>query len=273
MTDYLSELGWLESVAEGAAEEMVEHRGIIEEHVSNLRHCEHPYTNFAFISFIPKIESIRCGMFEVAHKEESYSFRILHRSLIEHYCKFMYIWFRYAEERADDVGREYYIFGTAKENLDYIKAMQNSAEMLGGVLARPPIEVINDLHPLIDNMSSTQLRRVAAKFTYKNTAQYIHHKMAKPEHTECGLMVSVIPLYSELSSFVHGGPSSLSFCKELEDPDAMYSNIIESLSVAQMMALHVQAMTFLMCYQKNKKFGDPYNVMTKYIEQISKRES
>jgi hypothetical protein len=273
MIDYLSELNWLESVAEDAAEEMVEYRIVIEEHVSNFKNCEHPYTNFAFISFIPKVESIRCGMFEVAQKEESYSFRILQRSLIEHYCKFMYIWLRYAEEHNDDVGKDFFVFGTAKENLDYLKAMKNSAEMLGGLLTRSPIDIVNDLQPSLDNMSVTQLRTAATQFKYKHTAKYIHQKMAKPEHAECGLMVSIIPLYSELSSFVHGGPSSLNFCKEHEDPETMYSSIIESLSVTQMMAFHVQAMTFLIYYQQNKKFRDPYNIMTKYIEQISKRES
>lgn len=272
-TDYVNELYWLDSVAEDAAEEMVKYRDVIEKHVTTVKNWEHPFTNFALISFIPKVESIRYGMSEVAKKEESYSFRILQRSLIEHYCKFMYIWMRYAEERSDNVGKEYFVFGGAKENLDYIKAIQDSAEMLGGVLSRSPIDILNDLQPSLDNMSAAQLRTSSARFTYKNTAKYIHQKMVKPEYTESGLIVSIIPLYSELSSFVHGGPSSLSFFKELENAESMYSSIIESLSVSQMMTFHVQAMTYLIYYQQDKKFGDPYNVMTKYIDKISKRKS
>ncbi len=273
MINYHNKLNWLESLAEDVAEEMVEYRPIIEDYVRTMKDLEHPYSHFALLSFIPKVESIRCGMFKVAEIEESYSYRILLRSLIEHYCKFMYILMRYAEERTDNIGKAYSIFGGAKEKLDYIKAMKTVAEMLGVTLLRSPIDILNDLQPFLDNMSDAQLRASSLQFTYKNTAKYIHEKMCKPEYKQSDLMISILPLYSELSSFVHGGPSSLNFCKELENPETMYDSIVESLSVSQMMTFHVQAMTFLIFYQKNKKFGDPYNVMIKYLDKMSNEKS
>ena len=267
--EYHKKLDWLEFLAEDAAEEMVKYRPIIEDYVSTVNNWEHPYSHFAMLSFIPKVESIRCGMLEVAKTEESYSYRILLRSLIEHYCKFMYIWMRYAEERDDNIGKQYFIFGSAKENLDYIKAMRDSAEMLGGMMPRSPIDILNDLQPSFNNVSANQLQASSLQFTYKYTAKYLHEKACKPSNKPSELMASIIPLYSELSSFVHGGPSSLDFCEELKNPETMYDNIIETLSVSQMMVFHVQAMTFLMYYQRDKKFGDPYNVMSKYIEKLS----
>ena len=269
MIDYSNKLNWLESLAENAAEEMVKYRPIIEDYVRTIKDREHPYLHFSLLSFIPKVESIRSGMFEVAKIEESYSYRILLRSLIEHYCKFMYICMRYGEERTDNIGKAYLIFGSAKEKLDYIKAMKTVSEMLGTTLLRSPIDILKDFQPFLDNMSDAQLQASSLQFTYKNTAKYIHEKTYKSENKQSDLIVSILPLYSELSSFVHGGPSSLSFCKELENSETMYDNIIENLSVSQMMTFHVQAMTFLTYYQKDKKFGDPYNVMTKYLDKMS----
>ncbi|HUU18884.1 MAG TPA: DUF5677 domain-containing protein [Sedimentisphaerales bacterium] len=271
MIDFLNDIHWLDGIAEDAAEEMVKYRDLIEKHVNTKKNRKHPYTHFALFSFIPKVESIRYGMFEVAKKEETYSYRILQRSLIEHYCKFNYIWMRYAEERSDEVGKEYLIFGGAKESLDYIKALKDSSEMIGGMLSRSPIDILNELKPSLENVSASQLRKASARYTYKNIAKYIHQRIDKPEYTQSGLMTTILPLYSELSSFVHGGPSSLNFCRELENPAIIRSDIVESLSVTQMMAFHVQAMTFLMYYQQDKKFGEPYHVMTKYIAKISNK--
>jgi hypothetical protein len=271
MIDFLNEIQWLEDIAEDAAEEMVKYRVLIEKYVKNQKKRKHPYTSFVLISFIPKVESIRYGMFEVAKKEETYSYRILQRSLIEHYCKFNYIWMRYAEERSDEVGKEYLIFGGAKENLDYIKALKDSSEMIGGMLSRSPIDILNELKPSLENVSASQLRKASDRFKYKNIVKYIHKRMNKPEYKQSGLMTTILPLYSELSSFVHGGPSSLNFCMELENPAIIHSDIVESLSVTQMMSFHVQAMTFLMYYQEDKEFGKPYHVMTKYIAKISNK--
>ena len=123
-----------------------------------------------------------------------------------------------------------------------------------------------------DAANLCELRKASARYTYKNTAQYVHQRIDKPGYTQSGLMASILPLYSELSSFVHGGPSSLNFCREIENPAIIRSYIVESLSITQMMAFHVQAMTFLMYYQQDKEFCEPYHVMTKYLAKISEKD-
>lgn len=267
--NYINKLNELESLANDAADEMVQHRTIITDYSSNLGNWEHPYSHVVLLSFIPRIESIRCGMLEVAKAEEFNSFRILLRSIIEHYCKYMYILLRYTEERNDDAGKEYFIYGHAKEDLDYIKAMENSAEMLERTLSRSAIDILNDLRPSIENVSASKLRETALQFTYKNTAKYIHEKMRKSSSTPSTLMISIIPLYSKLSSFVHGGPSSLIFSEEYANPEIAYETIIENYSVSQMMAFHVQLMTFLIFYQNDTRFDAPYNVINKYLEKMT----
>lgn len=271
MTKLHSELEWLEDLAEKAADELEEHLETIKEHFISLKDRPCPYSSSALFSFIPKIESIRLGMFEVAKVEDHYSFRILKRSMIEHELKFRYLWMRHIEEKSDDVGKEYFIFCKAKEDLDYIKALRDSAEMLGIAQRRSPIEVLNELQPMLKNISNSKLKQMSEKFTYKNVTKYLHQRINMSLSKDVPFFYSLIPAYSELSSFVHGGPDSLSYSTELRNPEILETRMIEDLALAQMISFSARASAFLVFYQENKKMAEPFNIMSRYVKEIAGR--
>ena len=273
MNKLFNELEWIEAIAEQAADELDPYLDTIKNHILNLKNSEFKYTQYALFSFIPKIESIRHGMFEVAKIDEHYSFRILKRSLFEHQLKFHYLWMRFIKERNDEAGKDYFIFCKAKEDLDYIKALKDSAEMLGLIQGLSPIEILNELKPELENISSSQLSKKSGQFTYKNITKYINKWLENESENQPSFLNSIFPMYSELSSFVHGGPDTLAYSMELQDPKKLEDKMIGDLYTSQTMSFHVRASTFLIFFQDNKEMSIPFNIMNKYIKKITERES
>ena len=116
----------LEELMDGLAEDVDPHFDVISDAIKKSMNKEKPLSIFSFVSFLPKIESIRLGVFDLARAEGYYSINILYRSLIEHYIKAVYLWIKTIENNNDEVGIDYWIFGSDKEIVDYARALSDS---------------------------------------------------------------------------------------------------------------------------------------------------
>ncbi len=199
----------LEEFMEGVAYDVDPHFDMITNATKRSMNEEKPLSIFSVVSFIPKIESIRLGIFDLAKAEGYYSINILHRSLIEHYTKAIYLWIKTIENTDDEVGIDYWVFGTDKEVVDYAKALSDSYTLLGIANKESPNETLKRMGFLDGDKSITKIKNKTQQFSYKNMVKYISTSTKMREKGVAPIINKVFPMYSELSSCVHGGPESV----------------------------------------------------------------
>lgn len=70
----------LHEIADSLSDELDEHMSLIGDFARNIPKSDFPFTFFSFLSFIPKVESIRIAIFELVELGEFYSEKILFRA-------------------------------------------------------------------------------------------------------------------------------------------------------------------------------------------------
>jgi hypothetical protein len=174
----------------------------------NSTNSKYPKTAKALVHFNAKMEAIKSGLYSCIESENPYSFRILFRCLCEHYLKFMYCLVRNTKEKNDQVGIEFYEYCGADEMLGYVKAMEMAFELQGYPGALETKNVLKRLYPKASGMSKNALSSESHKFKYRSIIRYFAQEASEWFSEPSSFMIQVVPIYAELSAFVHGGPSA-----------------------------------------------------------------
>lgn len=257
----------LDEVAESVAAGLEPHMGLVAECASRIPKSEHPFTLFALLSFVPKIESIRIAIFALAELEEFYSAKILFRSAIEHFLKFQYVWFRYLDEKSDDAGIDYFVFGSAKEELDFAKSLQAKARLLGEQMHIDTLEVLKQFDKRLKDETSQSLRMRAKQFAHRNIVSYVYEKLnSTDQQLKLTFLSNIIPAYSELSSFVHGGPGTLRFSKAYSRPEVGRRELRVDAGLSLQMSLAAKAQTYLLLARTDNRLLHPLRVMSDALD-------
>lgn len=253
----------IEEFLEDLAEEIEPHLELIPEFLSTLKETDKPLSIFSMTSLFPKIESIRIGIFEVAKIEEYYSLNILYRSLIEHFIKAQYIWMKTVENKNDEIGIDYWVFGRDQENIDYAKALSQSYGLIGITPQKEPVDVLKEMGILSSEKSASLIRRKTDQFKYKSMTHYVADKINSKETGVAPILGSIFPRYSELSSCVHGGPDSVS---SYEHGPARISEILE---MATFSSLYTRWSALILFYQYSKKIEPLCQITQRYLHQFT----
>ncbi len=259
----------LNEIAESIADELDEHFGLVQEVALAIPKSEFPFTFLALLGFIPKVESIRIGIFEIVEVGEFYSAKILFRAIAEHFLKCQYIFLRHIDEKSDDPGKDYFIFSRAKEELDFAKSLQTRAEVLGTQMGIDPIEILRKLDVRLKDETSKSLKARADQFTHRNIVAYVSNKLdAGSEVRKAEFLANIIPAYSELSSFVHGGPSTLRYSQACSNTQMAEQELRSDAALSLQMSLAVRAYTFLLLAQQDKRMFRPFQIVNKALKMI-----
>lgn len=156
-----------------------------------------PLSGFLLVTMLRRLSGIQSAIFDLCESKNYYSLNILYRAFIEHYLKFLYSFFRLAEEKKDDVGKDYYADGMMYES-QLISRSEANAKKLSGE----------------DKLKQKCTKNLQDKFKLKEIIKYINIKVPAKNHNS--LPLSLIPIYSQLSSFVH--------CGVIADIDDLHSN-------------------------------------------------
>jgi hypothetical protein len=183
---------------------------VFEAHSSSLilamKRTAFPQTYRAMFGFCAKTHGLKTGMFECIDTNNPYSFKVLLRSFIEHYLKFMYIWTRFVSERSDDIGKEYFSFCGAVESQDYVSALVTLESLLGNKVVVDAKEAAVQLYPNVRDLSKKELERLSGQFKYRSILRFLANEGTHFIAKERPFLAHFVPIYAELSSFVHGGP-------------------------------------------------------------------
>jgi len=204
----MTNLDELNEIAECAAECEEKYNPLYARFLRNVHGTPFPYTYRAMFGFLPRIESIRHGVFHLVERREYYSEKILFRSLCEHFLRFQYINLRFINEKADDVGMEYTLLSQAKEHVDYGKSVQYRIALMGHETKTNPIDVIRKYNAKWKDLSEEEMYVKAKRFSYRNMVESIGNFIGDQDSGEIPFLGSMISGYSELSSYVHGGPNA-----------------------------------------------------------------
>lgn len=167
-----------------------------------------PITSFSLMGLLATINSIKLGMYDLIEKCDThlYVVKILHRSLIEQFLRFQYLFSRYLVEKNDEVGIEYRKYSKISEVLAYINASAVASSMVGKTTEEIALKKLKKDFPDY-SISKKELDSITNRWKHRSIIKYLN---SNSKLTEKGgaYILKLIPEYAELSSFVHGGTSA-----------------------------------------------------------------
>lgn len=166
-----------------------------------------PNTYRAMFGFCVRTNALKTAMFDMIDSDNPYAFNALFRCFCEHYLKFMYVFIRFALEKTDAPGTDYFAFCGAREMRQYAAALVDAEKLIGNEVVARINEFLAQHYPAAARLSADELKRESSKFDYRSILKFLsqHPRVLGPEN---GTLASILPMYARLSSFIHGGPAS-----------------------------------------------------------------
>lgn len=161
-------------------------------------------TLFVLIKFIAKITPIKNSIYDLYKTNNIYAINILYRSLIEHFIKFLYIYFQLLDNKNDQIGVEYLELEPIVDKL----AIANALKQYLTLFNEKEFSEAYDFDPKINKYLGKDIKEYKDKFKYRKIIDYIHKRCLEKSiygGSENSFLLKLIPEYAELSSFVHGG--------------------------------------------------------------------
>lgn len=197
-----------------------------------------------------RIYRIILGILDLVLEDNIYSSKILLRSLIEHCVKLDYLTQKSLTSKNDNIFKEYLLFNDLAEELQYLKGLNYTSKILNKTeIDNEALQDLINRKPEIKQYSENQIFEKASQFTFRNMFKFINETKDRDpfdlnnDNYRKGFeaFLHIGALYSDLSSFVHGGPSADKFVLlmhlDKEEQDFEVLNMIEQ----------VMAMNFYAC--------------------------
>lgn len=215
---------WLDGVREKNDEYFEVAQGIMPVLFKFLKQCQHRKTFWALLSFYTHLSTLKNALIDLSEENNIYSMKVLYRVFLEHWLKGTYVWVRYTKEKTDDVGIEYNSLVRIGEELKYGNSIKQVSVILDAETKNLDVwDTLCKYDPNLKKLNKKDVVSNIKKFEYKSIVKYLVDNKA-PGADWIGI---IIPEYSELSSFVHGGPgasdqySSTLYNKQFEEYQGM----------------------------------------------------
>ena len=167
--------------------------------------CPHKKTFLALFAFQIHLSTLKNALIDLSEKNNIYGMKALYRIYLEHWLKGTYIWVRYAKEKNDNVGIEYNSLGRIGEELKYGNSIKQVSVILDAETKNLDVwDTLCKYDPKLKKLNKKDITTNIKKFEYKSIAKYLMDNNAPG----ADWVSIIIPEYSELSSFVHGGPGA-----------------------------------------------------------------
>lgn len=220
-------------------------------------------TGNAMLSLFSKLGFLKTGILDVAETGNVYTFNILFRSFLEHMLRANYIFMRWADEKTDEPGEEYFSLKPLEE-FEYIKAWNWAVRKSGGKMEKSPKAIFKEIYPDIDNERLIKLEEIQSKFRYRQIIQSINSIL---NESEINILHKIVPTYSQLSSFTHGGPYTDALLEEYLSETDREKYLYETSDMTVMMFYSFVRWLFLMLAGIDDKYNSH---LVKIHETISK---
>lgn len=229
---------------------------------SELLKSEFPQTGLALTSLAAKTNFLKTAIFDLCENDDPYSAGILFRSLIEHSLRHLYMFIRYAIDKSDAVGQEYYKYGNLGEERDYLKSIKSANNLIDVNFSEFNVwEEIKKIRTDLAGVDVGTLEKLVGQFQYKNIIKYLAVNIKEASVLE--FSQKLILNYSELSSFVHGGPSAEREMLKNSKEDLRFKSLVNTAELTFAISKNIKLHTYLFAYQIDRKYGVFYNRINK----------
>jgi len=226
-----------------------------------------PKSGHAFVMFITKAAFIKNAILDIAESENLYSMNILYRSLFDHYLKFHFLFNRSLKNRDDEAANDYYLYCDIEENLSFIENLKKGQKIFG---MPENIEAAWDLltkhRPELKNLKLDEVKKKASQFQYKNLIRSLWQDFSrKPDAEGFFLLKLILPEYSELSSYVHGGVFAEYALGNFADNQKRERAIIGTSRTTFFLFWFIVHFTYVAAFQFDKSLKEPLLKITEII--------
>ena len=201
--------------------------------------------------FLGKLGFLKTAILDSAETDNLYSFNVLFRAFLEHILKANYIFMRWVEEQNDEPGKGYLSLQPI-EDLQYLKSWNWVAKACDAHMEKSPEEYLPSIYPEINSEELKRLEDINTKFRYRSIIKAINNILGD---SDINFMHKIVPQYSHLSSFIHGGPIADEIINKyaLEEDRAMY--YVETCNLTVMMFYSHVRWIFLMLAGIDNKYN------------------
>lgn len=186
--------------------------------------CKHTLMNL--YRLVASCESLKSGIEDAFQSCNLYVSKSLLRSLVEHFLRFNYLCFSHVENESDSVAREFSEFCALKEEMDSIKAINFKNKIIGSDEIDVN-EAIRAKFPNAKKLSNNQIDKFSQKWAYKRIVHHISNLDIDGSAGIADFLSTLVPLYSQLSSFIHGGLSANEYVTSITEAE------LETLVIAE----------------------------------------
>ncbi|OHD56668.1 MAG: hypothetical protein A2Y33_13175 [Spirochaetes bacterium GWF1_51_8] len=163
----------------------------------------YPKTCMILIAFLVRVNFIKCSIIDICEKDDNYSSKILFRSLIEHYFKFLYVYINAIKIKNDSFGDEYQFYLDYKERILLLKSLKKNAKIFEQYNKDiNNFQLLCEVYPEYKALSENEMNRRTKQFEIDNIIEFLS---SQGFQKDSAFLEAIIPKYSELSSYVHGG--------------------------------------------------------------------
>lgn len=213
-----------------------------------------------------RIFSIVLGILNLVLEDNIYSSKILLRSLIEHCVKLDYLTQISLYSKNDNIFNEYLIFNDLAEELQYLKGLNYTSKILNN--KDIDYEALKDLKrrkPDVQQYTEKQIFEKASQFGFRNMFKYINETKdrnpfdLKNEDFRKGFeaFLHIGTLYSDLSSFVHGGPAADKFVLLMHlDQEEQNVEILDMVEQVMAMNFYACIIFIAFCNKLENKYDE-----------------
>ena len=226
-----------------------------------------PKTGLAMISFVAKSGFLQTAIFNLCEADNLYGTNIIFRSLIEHILKVQYVFMKWTVDQTDQVGVDYWEWYEVSELYDYIKSCEAVSKLFSNSKKNEkPEKLLRDLRPSFVGKSIKEIKAVSSQFNYRSIIKFINEQLTKDSKSgSFSFLENIIPTYSELSGFVHGGPSSDKLSMVFADEDKRHKELFQRAELSVAMVGSVSRWLTLMLVSLDKSFQGHFDKLNKAL--------
>ncbi len=245
---------------------------VISKHDANVREIlfqsPYPMTGRAVFMFYVKSSFLKNAVLSLCKDEDNYSTKIVYRSYIEHFLRHRYLLFRFIKEKTDDPGKDYYYYAMFEEGIRFLYGVSKSNQINGGKTSK--IDLSDDIDELLkrpeyNGISREEAFKKASQFEYKQILSYLRQATSSLKVPEIPFFRWLVADYSELSSYVHGGPWAEDYLNRQSLDDELVGNLVSTANKAFNLHCALAAATFFLAKLIKPGYTDFKEVFKSYL--------
>jgi hypothetical protein len=175
-------------------------------------------TGAVMTSLVDRLGYLKDAILDLAEQDNFYAMSVLFRVFLEHILRANVIFMKAASEHSDDFANRYQEL-VVSEAFDYLRAYKAA----GLDMAASPKTVLDQWFPRARSLAEKDIRKLAEPFRYLKLIRTTRDLLGAKSPD---FLTKIIPNYSELSGFVHGGPSAAEAIARFGEDDSRRAEML-----------------------------------------------